>query len=96
MDSALTEELRRWALAEIEAARPPDEVLAELIARGVPEDAAVEGMTQMLESRLAELKARAAPVDGTAAGVRDDAALPVPQPFSLPAPPVVRVLDRDI
>ena len=96
MDSALTDELRRWALAEIEAARPPDEVLAELIARGVPEDAAVEGMTQLLESRLAELKARAAPVDGTAADVRDDAALPVPQPFGLPAPPVVRILDRDI
>jgi prolyl 4-hydroxylase len=53
-------------------------------------------MTQLLESRLAELKARAAPVDGTAADVRDDAALPVPQPFGLPAPPVVRILDRDI
>ncbi len=106
MGNALTPELRSWALAQIEAARPPDEVLAELIARGVPEDAAIDGMTVLLESRLAELKARAASGDGTAtagtaaagaaAGVPDDAPLPVPQPFGHPAPPVVRVLDRDI
>lgn len=99
MVTALTPELRSWALAEIEAARPPDEVLAELIARGVPEDEAVDGMTALLESRLAELKARASPPDGTAAtaaGLADDAPLPVPQPLGSPAPPVVRVLDRDI
>ena len=104
MGIALTPELRSWALAEIEAARPPDEVLAELIARGVPEDDAVDGMTALLESRLAELKARS-PVAGSgpptpggadAAGLADDAPLPVPQPFGSPAPPVVRVLDRDI
>jgi prolyl 4-hydroxylase len=96
MGAALTPELRSWALAEIEAARPPDEVLAELIALGVPEDEAVDGLTAILESRLAELKARTAAVDGAAAGVTDDAPLPVPQPFGSPAPPVVRVLDRDI
>jgi len=96
MGTALTPELRSWALAEIEAARPPDEVLAELIALGVPEDEAVDGLTAILESRLAELKARTAAVDGAAAGVTDDAPLPVPQPFGSPAPPVVRVLDRDI
>ena len=104
MGTALTPELRSWALAEIEAARPPDEVLAELIARGVPEDDAVDGMTALLESRLAELKARSAvagsgpptPGGADAAGLADDAPLPVPQPFGSPAPPVVRVLDRDI
>ena len=96
MGAALTPELRSWALAEIEAARAPDEVLAELITRGVPEDEAVDGLTAILESRLAELKARAAPVDGASAGVPDDGPLPVPQPFGSPAPPVVRVLDRDI
>jgi hypothetical protein len=104
MGIALTPELRSWALAEIEAARPPDEVLAELIARGVPEDDAVDGMTALLESRLAELKARSAvagsapptPSGADAAGLADDAPLPVPQPFGSPAPPVVRVLDRDI
>jgi prolyl 4-hydroxylase len=96
MGAALTPELRSWALAEIEAARAPDEVLAELIALGVPEDEAVDGLTAILESRLAELKARTAAVDGAAAGVTDDAPLPVPQPFGSPAPPVVRVLDRDI
>lgn len=101
MSDALTPELSAWALSSIEAGRPPDEVLAELIARGVPEDAAVDGMTALLESRLAALKARGGAADtGTAetTGV-DDAAtapLPVPQPFGSPAPPVVRVLDRDI
>ena len=49
MGTELTPELRSWALAEIEAARPPDEVLAALIARGVPEDDAVDGMTALLE-----------------------------------------------
>jgi prolyl 4-hydroxylase len=96
MGAALTPELRSWALAEIEAARAPDEVLAELIARGVAEDEAVDGLTAILESRLSELKARTAPVGGASAGVPDDAPLPVPQPFGSPAPPVVRVIDRDI
>jgi prolyl 4-hydroxylase len=96
MGAALTPELRSWALAEIEAARAPDEVLAELIALGVPEDEAVDGLTAILESRLVELKARTAAVDGALAGVPDDAPLPVPQPFGSPAPPLVRVLDRDI
>jgi prolyl 4-hydroxylase len=96
MGAALTPELRSWALAEIEAARAPDEVLAELIALGVPEDEAVDGLTAILESRLVELKARTAAVDGASARVPDDAPLPVPQPFGSPAPPVVRVLDREI
>lgn len=101
MSDALTPELSAWALSSIEAGRPPDEVLAELIARGVPEDAAVDGMTALLESRLAALKARGGAADtGTAetTGVGDAATapLPVPQPFGSPAPPVVRVLDRDI
>ena len=64
-----TDELRQWALSEIAAARAPDEVLRELIARGIPEELAVDELTRLLESRLAELKQQREPAPhGTAEG----------------------------
>jgi len=104
-----TPELHRWVIAQTEAGHAPDALLAQLIGRGWPEQRAVALVTRALESRLAQLRAKnsTAPspaADGvsaasaTAAEGADAAppALHVPQPFGLSAPPVVRVLDRDI
>ena len=49
---AFTNELRQWALGEIAAARAPDEVLRELIARGIPEELAVDNSHDCLSRVL--------------------------------------------
>jgi len=99
--NAFTDELRRWALNEIAAARAPDEVLRELIARGIPEELAVDELTGLLESRLAELKQQRQPVIEAEADVETDPLMdngpyPVPQPLTPDTPNLVRVDGREI
>ncbi|MBU3671359.1 MAG: 2-oxoglutarate-dependent dioxygenase [Sinobacteraceae bacterium] len=88
-DHPFTDELRQWALAEIAAARAPDEVLRELIARGIPEEIAVDELTRLLESRLAELKQPREPVPH--ADIH-----PVPEPLTPETPNLIRVDGREI
>lgn len=98
-----TDELRQWALSEIAAARAPDEVLRELIARGIPEELAVDELTRLLESRLAELKQQREPAPhGTAEGHATADIQPaaeiqhVPQPLTAETSNLIRVDGREV
>jgi prolyl 4-hydroxylase len=88
-DGPFTNELRQWALGEIAAARAPDEVLRELIARGIPEELAVDELTRLLESRLAELKQQREPAPHAAIQ-------PVPQPLTAETSNLIRVDGREV
>jgi len=91
------DELRQWAVNEIAAGRAPDEVLRELIDRGVPEELAVDELTRLLESRLAELKQQRPPAaEGESSSTIDDGPNPVPLPLSPDTPNLLRVDGREI
>ncbi len=77
--SPFTDELRQRAVNEIAAGRGPDEVLRELIARGIPEELAVDELTRLLESRLSQLKQQRVMTAETVASV-DEGPNTVPQP----------------
>ena len=96
-----TPELRRWVIAQTETGHPPDALLAQLTARGWPEEQALGIVTRALESRLAELRSKnsasaAAAVDGGLPGADGPPSLHVPQPFGVETPPTVKLLDREI
>jgi prolyl 4-hydroxylase len=97
-----TPELHRWVIAQTEAGHAPDALLAQLIERGWPEDRAVAVLTRALETRLAQLRAKDQmhakdpSLADHPAGDGAPSVLQVPQPFGLTAPPVVRVLDREV
>jgi len=91
------DELRQWAVNEIAAGRAPDEVLRELIDRGVPEELAVDELTRLLESRLAELKQQRPPAaEGDSSSTIDDGPNPVPLPLTPDTPNLLRVDGREI
>ena len=81
-----TPELRRWLLQQTETGRPPDELLAELMQRGLAEEQAVAIMTATFEARLAEVKAKK----------NADPPLRVPDPPGVRRASVVRALDREV
>jgi prolyl 4-hydroxylase len=81
-----TPDLRRWLLQQTESGRPPDELLAELMQRGLAEDQAVAIMTATFEARLAEVKAKK----------NADPSLRVPDPPGVRRASVVRALDREV
>lgn len=98
-----TPELHRWVIAQTEAGHPPDVLLAQLTARGWPEEQALGIVTRALESRLAELRSKnsataaaASGSTGGAEGAEGPPSLHVPQPFGIGTPPTVRLLDREI
>lgn len=92
-----TDELRQWAVNEIAAGRAPDEVLRELIDRGVPEELAVDELTRLLESRLAELKQQRPPAaEGDSSSTIDNGLNPVPQPLTPDTPNLLRIDGREI
>jgi len=78
-----TPDLRRWLLQQTESGRPPDELLAELMRRGLAEDQAVAIMTATFEARLAEVKAKK----------NADPSLRVPDPPGVRRASVVRALE---
>ena len=91
------DELRQWAVNEIATGRAPDEVLRELIDRGVPEELAVDELTRLLESRLAELKQQRPPAaEGESSSTSDDGPNPVPLPLTPDTPNLLRVDGREI
>jgi prolyl 4-hydroxylase len=91
------DELRQWAVNEIAAGRAPDEVLRELIDRGVPEELAVDELTRLLESRLAELKQQRPPAaGGDSSSTSDNGPNPVPLPLTPDTPNLLRVDGREI
>ena len=91
------DELRQWAVNEIAAGRAPDEVLRELIDRGVPEELAVDELTRLLESRLAELKQQRPPAaEGESSSTSDNGPNPVPLPLTPDTPNLLRVDGREI
>jgi len=91
------DELRQWAVNEIAAGRAPDEVLRELIDRGVPEELAVDELTRLLESRLAELKQQRPPAaEGDSSSTIDNGPNPVPLPLTPDTPNLLRVDGREI
>lgn len=91
------DELRQWAVNEIAAGRAPDEVLRELIDRGVPEELAVDELTRLLESRLAELKQQRPPAaEGESSSTIDSGPNPVPLPLTPDTPNLLRVDGREI
>ena len=93
--SPFTDELRQWAVNEIAAGRGPDQVLRELIARGIPEELAVDELTRLLESRLSQLKQQRAPAAETDPS-SDDSPNTVPQPLTADSPNTIRVDGREI
>lgn len=56
----VTEDLRRWIVAQAEAGCRPDDVLAAMKASGWDEDVAIDAMEQTLRQRLDELGPRPA------------------------------------
>src|SRR5512139_3859152 len=70
---AITDDLRRWIVAQAEAGCRPQDVLEAMKASGWAEDVAVEAMEQTLTERLAELN-------------RDREPLPPPVPVPDPPP----------
>jgi prolyl 4-hydroxylase len=91
------DELRQWAVNEIAAGRAPDEVLRELIDRGVPEELAVDELTRLLESRLAELKQQRPPAaEGESSSTIDSGPNPVPLPLTPDTPNLLRIDGREI
>ncbi len=93
--SPFTDELRQWAVNEIAAGRGPDEVLRELIVRGIPEELAVDELTCLLESRLSQLKQQRVMTAETDASV-DEGPNTVPQPLTADSPNTIRVGGREI
>ncbi len=81
-----------WALAEIRRGTPPERLLATLVERGVPEDAAIDFLTQALESELLALQGDSA----ASANAATSAISPVPEPLGLDWPSVVSTPDRDV
>jgi prolyl 4-hydroxylase len=82
-EQTITDELRRWILAQAEAGCRPDDVVAAMCRSGWAEPVAMAAMETVLSARLDEIAAerRAA---GTPAG-------PVPEPDLSQAPPGLRV-----
>ena len=58
---AVTEELRRWIIAQAEAGCRPEDVLAAMQASGWDEDVAMEALEQTLRQRLDEIGRRPLP-----------------------------------
>jgi prolyl 4-hydroxylase len=75
-NQAVTDELRRWIVAQAEAGCRPQDVLDAMKASGWAEEVAVEAMEQTLTARLAELN-------------RARETLPPPVPVPGPAPGVL-------
>ena len=97
MNSTITPETRSWVISCIEKGQSPDALLQTLIDRGIDEEAAVAFMTSTLESRLDELKEKAAIRDAPV----PDPLTAIPQPLSIEWPSVVPAgsrpnLDRDV
>jgi prolyl 4-hydroxylase len=74
----VTEELRRWIVAQAEAGCRPDDVLAAMKASGWAEDVALEAMEHTLRQRLDELGPR--PVTPLAPATQVPQASAVPEP----------------
>lgn len=97
VNSTITPETRTWVISCIEKGQSPDALLQTLIDRGIGEEAAVAFMTHTLESRLEELKEKAATRDAPV----PDPVTAIPQPISIEWPSVIRAgsrpnLDRDV
>lgn len=67
----VTEDLRRWIVAQAEAGCRPQDVLDAMVRSGWAEEVAVEAMEQTLAARLAELNRERSPLPP---------AVPVPNP----------------
>lgn len=98
-----TPELRRWIVGQVESGRTPDELLVELVRRGMPEPFSVDVVTRALEDRLAQLRARKGAETATVSSARPAAGTPsqpqpsvVPQPLPTEWPPMIRAIDRDV
>lgn len=89
-----------WVVAQIRQGIPPERLLATLVARGIPEEAALDFMTRTLESSLEQGKAAtpAQPQDAATVTADSDqhAPSPVPEPLGLGWPAVVHTPDRDV
>ncbi len=81
-----------WVLAEIRRGTPPERLLATLVERGVPEDAAIDFLTQALEQELLALQRNS----DTNAKAATSTPSPVPEPLGLDWPSVVSTPDRDV
>ncbi len=73
---AVTEELRRWIVAQAEAGCRPEDVLAAMKSSGWDEDVALEAMEQTLRQRLDEVSGNRRPEPEAAM----PPATPVPEP----------------
>jgi prolyl 4-hydroxylase len=81
---AITDDLRRWIVAQAEAGCRPQDVIDAMRASGWDEDVAIEAMEQTLAARLAELNLEREPL---------------PSPVSVPQPASgkrIRAGDRDV
>lgn len=91
-------ELRKWIVQQTEAGHSPQTLLAELVRSGYNEDRAIDLMTAVLESRVADIVAqKTAPTSPATAPVDDlGPSVEVPQPFVTAWPSVIRTSDRDV
>jgi prolyl 4-hydroxylase len=72
---AVTEDLRRWIVAQVEGGCRPQDVLDAMRTSGWDEDVALEAMEQSLAARVAEMRRE-----------RESGPLPPPVPVPRPAP----------
>ena len=88
----VTEELRRWIVAQAEAGCRPEDVLAAMRGSGWDEDVAIEAMERTLRERLDEIGA-----DRLAAAQPPLARVPVPEPgWDERQGTLVRAVDREV
>jgi prolyl 4-hydroxylase len=86
----ITDELRRWIVAQAEAGCRPEDVLSSMKASGWDEDVAIAAMESTLEARLAEVAGQRQAQDALPAGV------PVPEPSVEGSPAVLHAHDREV
>lgn len=86
----ITDDLRRWIVAQAEAGCRPEDVLAAMKASGWDEDVAVEAMESTLRDRLEQLTGRRDAEPQLPPGV------PVPEPLPEGSPTVLQAGDREV
>ena len=89
----VTEDLRRWIVAQAEAGCQPDAVLAAMRASGWDEDTAIDAMEATLRGRLQEL---GKPIPAVLPDMPTTQQLPLPAPDLRDAPVRVHAGDRDV
>ena len=86
----ITDELRRWIVAQAQAGHRPQDLLQSMSASGWVEDVAIEALESVLGLRLA---GGSGPRE---VGLEQPMGMPVPEPDLAGSPALIRALDREV